>query len=446
MEDGKMAAPKFSKQFFKIHRNAVNVYLSCFSLFLVCVSIFAGDGQIDILPTGLATCAISTSGSYVLVDNVTMKADVNCIEITTDDVTLDLNGHTIAGNGSHHYGISGSTINRAVILNGTIRNFGNMGIHIGASCRIKEVILDSNGGHGIETGDGCVLTGVISINNSNYGIKTGNDCIIEKCEARFNSGGVGIETLSHSTVKDCIACNNSILSGNAVKNVYGIHALDGCAIINNSCYKNENASAFDEDSLDVCGIRVRDACNVINNTCFENKGTKTYKSCYGIRVTSQCNVKGNTCTNNDGTLSSTHSYGICCYTSCIVKDNTCSGNSSGGVGSGIYSTGASNLITGNICDDNDGIAGSYGIMAYGSSTRVENNLCTGNNVGTYKSGIGLASGSHDCVIIRNTTCNNGTGIDLDDKDVYCAENMCADGVINTSGATLGTGDRSNVGF
>ena len=44
---------------------------------------------------------IDQPGSYVLTGDVTMlDANANCIEITADDVQIDLNGHTLAGQAS----------------------------------------------------------------------------------------------------------------------------------------------------------------------------------------------------------------------------------------------------------------------------------------------------------------------------------------------------------
>ena len=60
----------------------------------------AADGQIDLLPSPTGTTTISTSGSYVLVENVTYTdLTTPCISITANNTVLDLNGHTITGSG-----------------------------------------------------------------------------------------------------------------------------------------------------------------------------------------------------------------------------------------------------------------------------------------------------------------------------------------------------------
>jgi hypothetical protein len=287
----------------------VKAFFQGFLIFMITISVFAGDGQIDIRPTGAATFTISNPGSYVLTDNVTMTADAHCIHITTNDVTLDLNGHTIKGNGSNYTGIYGSATSDITIFNGTVRDFGVKGIELGVNCRLRDITVYSNDGNGVEVDDACQLTRVTAINNGGYGIK----------------------------------------------------ALVGCVIKDNACYQN---------------------------TATGSTGVKAY---------------------------------------------------------GIRAMGNSNILAGNTCIDNDGTANSYGIFISGDKNRVENNLCTDNNSGT-GTGIFLSSTSDDCVVIRNTTCSNDTGIDLGSKVAYCAENMTTDGIANTGSATLGTGDRANVAY
>ena len=70
-----------------------------FFLILLAPLLSGSDGRIDILPDGQTTLNINTPGSYVLVGDVNMKADVTCININTPDVTLDLGGHTITSKG-----------------------------------------------------------------------------------------------------------------------------------------------------------------------------------------------------------------------------------------------------------------------------------------------------------------------------------------------------------
>lgn len=74
-----------------------------FALHILLVLILISGGTsawaIDVLPDPATGVTLSVPGSYVLVDNVTMTANVSCITITAPDVTLDMNGHTITGTG-----------------------------------------------------------------------------------------------------------------------------------------------------------------------------------------------------------------------------------------------------------------------------------------------------------------------------------------------------------
>jgi hypothetical protein len=72
------------------------------SFLAVAAGLRAADGQIDLVLNPAGTTTISTPGSYVLVENVTMAAGVDCIAVSpgVNDVIIDFNGHTIAGGGA----------------------------------------------------------------------------------------------------------------------------------------------------------------------------------------------------------------------------------------------------------------------------------------------------------------------------------------------------------
>ncbi len=133
---------------------------------------WAGDGQIDILPPGDAPLMIANSGSYVLVDNVTMTASANCIVITADNVSLDLNGHTIDG-GIEQLGQIGieSSANRNIrVFNGAIRNFNTSGILLGDDCQVFDMIVTECGISGVEVGSHCTVDGVTALHCTGLGI------------------------------------------------------------------------------------------------------------------------------------------------------------------------------------------------------------------------------------------------------------------------------------
>jgi|GEM_PF-3112618 len=453
--------------------------LAALFLFLFLTSlVFAGDGQIDIRPTGAATFTISTPGSYILTDNVTMTADVHCIQISVDDVTLDLNGHTITGNGSAYTGIYGSGADRVHIFNGTVRNFGKYGIHLGDDCRVRDIFVRMNSQTGILVGDGCHILRVTAISNAYHGINTGQECLVEDCVARLNAsagGKAGIYVSHRSTIKNCIAAENSNTTNNTDVNNYGIYGGTGSTIINNTCYKNENSTTFNGGKA--CGIYAGSGCTVINNTCHNNnatnEGTEAVgilsgsvstvmgNTCYdnnangsggiskGIHCSGSCTIKNNTCSENSVTGENSTSYGILAYQRCTIQGNTCSNNSATGTttATGVGIEAHENCyIFENNCHYNCGTLSSYGIYLKHGYCRVERNRCSHHSQGTNRAGILLSDLSADCIVTGNTTTNNINGIDLGGKDAYCAENIHTDALINVSSATLGTGDRSNISF
>src|SRR5277367_6834598 len=113
-----------------------------FSTILLTGTVFA-TGQIDI---AYSPYTISNPGSYIVVKDLTTAINLNCITITTSNVTLDLNGHTLYGfgttfsfSGTYGTGIMATTVaivasttaflvTNVSITNGTIMNFKNYGV------------------------------------------------------------------------------------------------------------------------------------------------------------------------------------------------------------------------------------------------------------------------------------------------------------------------------
>ena len=116
--------------------------------------------QINSLPY-----TISVPGDYQLDRNL-QSTSPTLITITADDVTLDLNGHTLSSTSSQ-YTIHVKSVQNVVIKNGSIRNPvvplspqpGGVGIFLDGSsgCLIKDVsisskqeaVLDINGGNNL---------------------------------------------------------------------------------------------------------------------------------------------------------------------------------------------------------------------------------------------------------------------------------------------------------
>jgi parallel beta-helix repeat protein len=419
--------------------------------FMLSISSFAGDGQIDILPNGSETFVISKSGSYVLTDNVVMTADVHCIDITAAYVCLDMNGHTIqGGQAPTKSGIKASSSEGIRIINGSVLSFGSYGIYLGDDAEIQNVKVVSNGNHGIYVKDGAKIKNVKALNNKACGINTGSEAIVEQCHAKGNNAigyNSGISVAKNSIVRNCIAEDNSY-KGTEWKPAHGISAWDSCLIEKNVCKNNTNSSAA--AGTMTYGIFAADKCIIKDNVCCNNSGENGVYAT-GIGAGSQCVITANNCSGNESTGASGRGQGISCGSYCNVTDNICTYNRatapSGGMAFGI-SIGSWSIVRGNICSFNktNGPSSAMGINCVGNQTRIENNHCMGNtgSIVNDSAGIFVYNSRSDCVIINNTTSGNTKGIRLSNGSHYCAENMCTDDIVETTSVTMGTGDRANV--
>ena len=172
---------------------------------------------------------ITQPGSYQLTSNiVSSSTTINVIEISADNVTLDLNGFSIIGprtctgdnatlvctnSGMTAHGITASARKNIVVKNGTVQGFDTGVSLTSASQRGNTVhhINSSQNEFGIT-----VINGMISDSVANRNLNTG-----------FNNGLFG-----HLFIKDSFAYGNAQFSAIAVtcSNVYfAFNAADNCA-------------------------------------------------------------------------------------------------------------------------------------------------------------------------------------------------------------------------
>ena len=111
-------------------------FLALVLMLIFPISSYGTDGQRKISQTPSTTfpIVINQAGSYVLTSNlVVTDPNVNAIEITANNVTLDLNGHIIqgpntgSGTGS---GIYSQNPYGITIKNGKVQEFGYYGIYL----------------------------------------------------------------------------------------------------------------------------------------------------------------------------------------------------------------------------------------------------------------------------------------------------------------------------
>lgn len=269
---------------------------------------------------------------------------VNGITVAANDVTIDMDGHTLIGpgtsSGSGIYQVS--TCSNLRIFNGMatrwqgtsragFRIYGNDcilsdiqastnyygiyagndgsisgcvasdnlsdGICVGIASTLLDCTARNNGDMGILTGHSCTISGCAAEGNESYGINAGHGSSISGCAA-YENGGNGIYTGLGSSVSDCTACKNGGDGITASRN----NIISGCVARENT---DDGIVAGEGNTISVCttsyntgdGIEVSHDCRVANCTSdsngYEGDGA-------GIHATSSDNrIDGNTVTDND---------------------------------------------------------------------------------------------------------------------------------------------------
>ena len=181
------------------------------------------------------TVDINLSGSYYLTGNRLCSG--RGIVVNADNVTIDLCGYSLVGNGSlYKSGILLAGCNNAEIRNGTIRSFGDTGIlvsddNLGDYHRIINVRAQSNGAHGMLLQGKCNLVkDCIATGNGIKGILAQEGSLVTGCISHSN-GEVGIEVHEGSTLSFCNAFTNG---------ANGLSADVGSTVIGNTSRDNQN--------------------------------------------------------------------------------------------------------------------------------------------------------------------------------------------------------------
>jgi hypothetical protein len=195
----------------------------------------AVDGGVTVGDAPDFPITLSAPGSYVLTGNLDV-ADINAgaIDVTADDVTIDLNGFlvkgpsTCTGSGS---GISCGTQTGAsgiasgslgtVVKNGSVRGFGVHGVFLNSACRVEDVTSTQNRSYGIRTLFDCVVSGSIASRNGSNGIAVSNGSRVAQSTARGN-GLIGIQASSGCSVQGS-AVNDNANTGISLSTMSSAH-------------------------------------------------------------------------------------------------------------------------------------------------------------------------------------------------------------------------------
>ena len=263
----------------KSNRKTITIFLSLF--FLVACLVYAGDVQIDI---AVLPYTISQSGSYVVTCNISLSTtNTNGITISANDVSLDLNGHTLKGPGKAA-GTSGSGISvssaryNIVIRNGIIRDWRLIGVSASnaRNSQFESLQCYYNGTHGLTAGRGCIVKENTCSFNDFEGISAEGSTIIQN--VCYSNGRNGISATSGCLIES----NNCRYNGAA-----GISGGVSAIVSKNNCYSNTGD-----------GITVYSNCYVFENNCNGN-GSGTGDGA-GINITGSDNsIERNLVTDND---------------------------------------------------------------------------------------------------------------------------------------------------
>lgn len=189
--------------------------------------------------TDISFCdEINQPGSYRVTQDLVSKAGTHCLLIDANDVTIDLQGHTITGAGTGA-GITvpaNSSLSNIELRNGTVRAF-RYGIALSgvSGAQVERLRVIGNARGGIEIGSSGVTTNAVIIDNiaseNGFGISARAGSLVRGNVT--NSNGAGISVVCPSLVSDNTAIDNS--SDKANLRLFG----PGCISSNNVAPKPE---------------------------------------------------------------------------------------------------------------------------------------------------------------------------------------------------------------
>ena len=223
-----------SKSYILSNGNPYTSTKSCDSSTALKFNVSSFSGFAPRAPTPVTDCTtLSATGKYYLskdIDASSLSSNaVACINITADDVSLNLNDYTIE-NGSEIYGIlvtgDAASISDGAINNFTITNNDSLGI----------ILFDSAG----STVHNVTITNVTSPNNDSYCVNANNSSATNITSSEFHDCNVGFLVLN----SDGSYIYNNILS-NSEENI--LEGSDDVTVYNNTFSGSTFGLSFDDD-------------------------------------------------------------------------------------------------------------------------------------------------------------------------------------------------------
>lgn len=323
------------------------------------------DGVVKIDPNNhgrAAALVLSASGSYELTGNVIGVSGCNGIEITADNVTLELAGWAVIGKPGALDGILVTTGRVNIhVLDGAVRAWPGDGVDLGLAnnSTLAGVLSSHNTGDGIRLRNGTVF-GCSARNNGGDGFEGTQNCVFMSCTAEYNTI-IGFRTGIDASLGQCTAGFNT---------QSGFRLSNGASL--NACVASNNFAGINGSAANGCTIT---ACTTRNN------------SSNGLQMGDHAAVNGCSSSDNGG-------VGILVEDACIVSH--CSAAINGGDG---IQTGAGSLVLACVSSSNagDGIQGVGVGATIRDCTAVANTGTSvighvvSNCVGATGAGVGFAS-------------------------------------------------------
>jgi len=205
-------------------------------------------------PISSVPYTIAESGSYYLCANAQTTSNMfSGITIYADNVTLDLKGFSLIGDGTaglHGVFIEGNRKN-ITIRNGTITNWGGNGVdgETATKCRAEDLQVIDNAGSGIRL--------------------LGNEQQVRNCVASDNGGSALISISGIAVGVGSVVTGNTV-NGNGTgatgSYVFGIHVREGSTVTGNTAYGNgHSATGIRAYGILLFGYSLADQNTAYNN-------------------------------------------------------------------------------------------------------------------------------------------------------------------------------------
>lgn len=305
---------------------------------------FAGDGA------GFPVTIDGSAGSsYLLTGDLEVpNANTDGIVLTTDRITLDLNGFALmgpttcngtpnacaplgAGVGIRATPLPGQTARETTVTNGRVKGFGNSGLSLRDGAVVEHVTATENGAVGILVDDAGVVRASIGSRNGSDGILALTSTHVSGCTAVANRNrgvvaGPGSTLLGNTAYLNggsgiyggdgSIGAAGVVVADNASR----LNTRDGIVLAGGGVARGNTVNLNGDD-----GIDAGDGAVVRDNAVFDNGDAATDD---GIECDEGCTVQGNSVRANDG-------FGLNLGASSAYNANTVTANGAGTVNGGV---------------------------------------------------------------------------------------------------------------